>query len=365
MWKKLFLVLIAGLIASLWLGGCSSDTDQEPTPTPTPIKAAFIYVGPIEDLGWSYAHDQGRLYLERELGIETAYSEQVAPGDDATRVIRDYAEEGYDIIFATSFDYMDSVMGVAADYPATIFEHCTGNETAENVGIYDGRGYQGWYLSGIVAGSMTTSNTLGYVAPYPIPEVVRDMNAFALGALSVNPDVEVHPHWIFSWGDPVKERQAAEALLELGADVIARESDSTESDKVAEEHGIYAIAYNAYIPDVAPDAVLTAPVWNWGIFYKKVVEDVMNGTWSNTPVWWGLKEGMLDMAPIADFVPDDIKALVDSEKQAISSGEFDVFVGPISDNTGTERVPAGTTMSDEAKLSFDWLVEGVVGDIPE
>ena len=363
--KKPFVVLIVGLIVSLLLSGCSSETDQEPTPTLTPIKVAFMYVGPTEDLGWSYAHDQGRLYLERELGVETAYSEQIAEGIDATRVIRDYAEKGYDVIFATSFGYMDSVIEVAAEYPDVIFEHCTGYKTADNVGIYDGRGYQGWYLSGIVAGSMTKSNILGYVAPYPIPEVVRNMNAFTLGALSVNSNIKVHPHWIFSWVDPAKEREAAEALLELGVDVIARESDSAEPDKVAQENGIYAISYNAYMPDLAPDAVLTAPIWNWGIFYNKVVEDVMNSTWNNTPVWWGLKEGILDMAPIADFVPVNVRALVESKKQAISSGEFDVFVGPINDNAGAERVPAGTTMTDEDKLSFDWLVEGVVGDIPD
>ena len=328
-------------------------------------KVAFVYVGPTGDLGWTYAHDQGRKYLEEQLGVETAYSELVAEGPDANRVIRDYAEKGYDIIFATSFGYMDDVIEVATEYPNTIFEHCTGYKTADNVGIYDGRGYQGWYLAGIVAGKMTKNNKLGYIAPYPIPEVVRNMNAFTLGARSVNPDVEVHPLWIFTWVDPVKEREAAEALVDLGVDVIARESDSTEADKLAQELGLYVVGYNAYVPDVAPDALLTAPIWHWGVFYKKVVEDVMNGTWTNTPVWWGLKEGILDLAPIADFVPDDVKALVDEKKQEIIAGTFDVFVGPIKDNTGELRVPEGTTMTDPEKLSFDWLVEGVVGEIPK
>jgi len=297
--------------------------------------------------------------------VETAYSELVAEGPDANRVIRDYAEKGYDVIFATSFGYMDDVIEVAAEYPDTIFEHCTGYKTADNVGTYDGRGYQGWYLAGIVAGKMTKNNKLGYIAPYPIPEVVRNMNAFTLGARSVNPDVEVHPLWIFTWVDPVKEREAAEALVDLGVDVIARESDSTEADKLAQELGLYVVGYNAYVPDVAPDALLTAPIWHWGVFYKKVVEDVMNGTWTNTPVWWGLKEGILDLAPIADFVPDDVKALVEEKKQEIIAGTFDVFVGPIKDNTGELRVPEGTTMTDPEKLSFDWLVEGVVGEIPK
>ena len=365
-------------------GQCMSDGDmlsmswfvegvvgEVPGGSPPPVaevklpKVAFVYVGPTGDMGWTYAHDQGRLYLERELGVETAYKELVAEGPDANRVIRDFAEKGYGVIFATSFGYMDDVIEVAAEYPDTVFEHCTGYKIADNVGIYDGRGYQGWYLSGIVAGKMTKNNKLGYIAPYPIPEVVRNMNAFTLGARSVNPDVELHPIWIFTWVDPPKEREAALALVDLGCDVIARESDSTEPDKVAEENGLYVVGYNAYVPDAAPHALLTAPVWNWGVFYKKAVEDVMAGTWENTPVWWGLKEGLLELAPIADFVPDDVKALVEEKKQAIIAGEFDVFHGPIKDNTGQLRVAAGELMPDEAKLAFDWLVEGVVGEIPK
>jgi len=328
-------------------------------------KVAFVYVGPVGDLGWTYAHDLGRQYIEKELGVETAYSELVPEGPDATRVIRDYAEKGYKIIFATSFGYMDSVLEVAAEYPDTIFEHATGYKMADNVGIYDGRGYQGWYLAGIVAGKMTKTNILGYIAPYPIPEVVRNMNAFTLGARSVNPDVKVHPVWIFTWVDPPKEREAAQALLDLGADVIARESDSTEPDKVAQENGVYAIGYNAYVPDVAPDALLTAPIWNWGVIYKKVVEDVMAGTWKPEDIWWGMKEGVLELAPYGKMVPDDVKELVEAKKAEIVAGEFDVFVGPIKDNQGEERVPAGHVMTDDEKRAFNWLVEGVVGEIPK
>ena len=328
-------------------------------------KVAFVYVGPVGDLGWSYAHDQGRLKMAEQFGVETAIAELVPEGPDAERVIRDFAEKGYSPIFATSFGYMDSVLNVAADYPDTVFEHATGYKTADNVGIYDGRGYQGWYLAGIVAGQSTKTNKLGYVAPFPIPEVVRNMNAFALGARSVNPDVTVTPVWINSWFDPQKEREAAQALFNSGVDVIARESDSVEPDKLAQEKGIYAIGYNAVSKDVAPDAVLTAPIWNWDVFYTKAVEDAMNGAWTNEPVWWGMKEGILDLAPIADFVPQEVKDLVAKEKARIISGEFDVFEGPIKDNTGAERVKAGESMTDEQKLSFDWLVEGVQGQIPQ
>ncbi len=327
-------------------------------------KTAFVYVGPVGDLGWSYAHDQGRLALE-EMGVETAYSELVPEGPDATRVIRNYAAEGYKVIFATSFGYMDSVIEVASEFPDVIFEHATGFKTADNVGVYDGRGYQGWYLSGMVAGSMTKSNVIGYVAPFPIPEVVRNMNAFALGARSVNPNVEVRPVWIFSWFDPPKEREAAQALIDAGAHVIARESDSVEPDKLAQEKGVYVIGYNAVSRDVAPDALLTAPVWDWSVIYKKVVKDVANGTWSNEPIWWGMAEGVLKLAPLADFIPADVKSAVEAKQAAIVDGSFQPFCGPIKDNTGELRVSEGQCMSDPELLSFNWLVEGVAGEIPQ
>ena len=362
-WKMLLALLLLGAIATLLPAGRAS-SDGGTGASPGPFKVAFVYVGPADDMGWSHSHDQGRLFLDKELGIETAYSETVAEGPQATQAIRSYAEKGYNIIFATSFGYMDSVMEVASQYPNVIFEHATGYKTAGNVGVYDGRGYQGWYLAGIVAGSMTATNVLGYVAPFPIPEVVRNLNAFTLGARSVNPEARVEPVWIFTWVDQAREREAAERLVSLGADVIARESDSTEPDRVAQERGVYAIGYNSYQPEAAPDALLTAPVWNWGSFYKRAVQDVMNGTWSNTPAWWGLTEGILDMAPIAAFVPDKVKTLVEKKKLDIIDGGFDVFVGPIRDNSGAERVPAGATMADQDKLSFDWLVEGVAGKIP-
>jgi basic membrane protein A len=344
-------------------------------PAPTPAaeeeatsgelpRVAFVYVGPVGDLGWSYAHDQGRLALE-EMGVETAYSELVAEGPDAARVLRTYASEGYDLIFATSFGYMDSVIEVAAEFPDVRFEHATGYQTAENVGIYDGRGYQGWYLAGIVAGEMTESNVLGYIAPYPIAEVVRNLNAFALGAQSVNPDVEVRPVWLFSWFDPPREREAAQALIDAGADVIARESDSVEPDKAAEEAGVYAVGYNAISADVAPNAVLTAPIWDWSVIYEKKVNDVANGTWTNEPIWWGMADGVLDLAPIADFVPVEVAEAVEAQKAAIIAGELDLFCGSIADNTGEERVAEGECMTDEQLLGFDWLVEGVTGEIPQ
>jgi basic membrane protein A len=340
-------------------------TEEAPPAAEGPLKIAFVYVGPVGDLGWSYAHDQGRLALEELPYVETTYSEIVAEGPDAERVIRDYAQKGYDLIFATSFGYMDSVIAVAEEYPDAVFEHATGYKTAENVSIYDGRGYEGWYLAGITAGHMTDSNILGYVAPYPIPEVVRNMNAFALGARSVNPDAEVHPIWIFSWFNPPAEREAAQALLDIGVDVIARESDSPEPDKLAEEAGVYAVGYNAIAPDVAPNAVLTAPVWDWGVYYKETAEAAHKGEWATHAYWGHMADGIMDLAPFGDMVPQDVQDEVNAVKEQILGGELHPFTGPINDNAGELRVEEGQTMTDEELLVFDWLVEGVVGEIPE
>ncbi len=330
-----------------------------------PFKVAFIYVGPVGDLGWSYAHDQGRQKLQNTVkGVETSYLELVTEGPDVERVLRDYAAQGYDMIFATSFGYMDYVLEVAKDYPQIRFEHCTGYQTAENVATYDGRGYEGWYLAGMTAGRMTKSNTLGYVAPYPIPEVIRNLNAFTLGARSVNPAVQVRPVWIFNWFDPVKEREAAQALLDAGADVIARESDSTEPDKLAEENGVYAIGYNAISTEVAPNALLTAPIWDWGVYYAETVKAAMNGKWKSHAYWGHMADGVLDLAPFGAMVPKAVQDEVNAAKRQIINGKLHPFTGPIADQSGVIRVPAGTTMSDAELLSFDWLVEGVAGQIP-
>lgn len=359
--RKRWILTALLVLVSLLLAQCGG----KPTAAPTEaFRVAFVYVGPVGDLGWSYAHDQGRLALAALPNVETAYSELVAEGPDAERVIRDYAQQGYDIIFATSFGYMDSVIAVAEQYPNTRFEHATGYKTAPNVAIYDGRGYEGWYLAGIVAGRMTKTNILGYVAPYPIPEVVRNLNAFALGALSVNPKVTVHPVWIFSWFNPPSEREAAQALLDLGVDVVARESDSPEPEKLAEENGVYAIGYNAISTAVAPNAVLTAPIWDWGVYYRQTVEAARNGTWQTHAYWGRMADGVLDLAPFGAMVPQAVRDEVNAAKAQIVSGALHPFTGPLSDNTGALRVAAGEKMTDEALLTFDWLIQGVTGVVP-
>ncbi len=360
-WFAIALLLTMSIVAVSCAG--LEIGEQEAAET---FKVAFVYVGPVGDLGWSYAHDQGRLSLDEAFDyVETAYSENVPEGPDAARVIRTYAEDGYDMIFATSFGYMDPALEVAEDHPDVLFEHCTGYQTADNLAIYDGRGYEGWYLAGITAGHMTESNILGYVAPYPIPEVVRNLNAFALGARSVNPEAQLHPVWIMDWFNPPAEREAAQALLDTGADIIARESDSTEPDKLAQENGVYAIGYNAISQDVAPDAVLTAPIWDWGVYYKETVEKAYKGEWETHAYWGHMADGILDLAPFGDMVPQDVQDEVEAVKERIVNGELHPFTGPIYDQEGEVQVPEGETMTDEALLSFNWLVEGVVGQIPE
>ena len=357
--------IVTLLLLVVLLMGCAT-VEELLAPSEEVDSVAFVYVGPQMDMGWSYAHDLGRQELENEYpDIETTFVELVPEGPESSRVLRDLAEKGNDLIFATSFGYMDSVIEVAGEYPDTLFEHATGYRTANNVGIYDGRGYQGWYLSGIVAGSMTETDTLGYIAPFPIPEVVRNLNAFTLGAQSVNPDVEVKTVWIFDWFNPPVEREAAEALAGAGADVIARESDSTEADEMAQEKGIYVIGYNTDATrDLAPDAFLTAPIWNWGVVYTSIVDDINNDSWSNEPIWWGMAEGVLELAPIADFVPQDVQSLVLDKENDIKDGSFGAFEGPIYDNEGNERVQEGETMPDGDLLAFDLLVDGIVGSIP-
>ncbi|MCD6286038.1 MAG: BMP family ABC transporter substrate-binding protein [Anaerolineae bacterium] len=360
--RKYWMLAVSLIVLSLVATACGGTAEKASDES---FKVAFVYVGPVGDLGWSYAHDLGRQAVENDLDYaETTFIELVSEGPDAERVIRDYAEQGYDMIFATSFGYMDSVLAVAEQYPDVIFEHCTGYQTADNVAIYDGRGYEGWYLAGITAGRMTESNILGYVAPYPIPEVVRNLNAFALGARSVNPNAEVHPVWIFNWFDPVAEREAAQALLDVGADVIARESDSTEPDKLAEENGIFAIGYNAVSEDIAPNALLTAPVWDWGAYYKQTIEATHNGEWESHAYWGHMADGIMSLAPFGTMVPKEVQDEVTAVEKQIVSGDLQPFTGPINDSTGQERVAAGETLDDGALLSFDWLVEGVTGAIP-
>ncbi len=282
------------------------------------LKVGFVYISPIGDAGWTYQHDLGRLELEKNLGdkIETKYIESVPEGPEAERVIRDLAKSGHDLIFTTSFGYMNPTLKVAKMFPKKRFEHSTGYKTTKNVGTYMCRFYEGRYLTGIVAGKMTKSNTLGYVAAFPIPEVIRGINAFTLGAKSVNPDVKVKVIWVNSWFDPGKEREASEALITQGADVITHHTDSTAPTLTAEEKGVYSIAYHSDMSKYGPKAHLTAATHVYGDFYTKTTQAVLDNTWKSEAVWSGIKEGSIMLAPMNAAVPADVVALVETKQKA-------------------------------------------------
>lgn len=324
------------------------------------MNVGFVYVSPIGDAGWSYAHDKGRLALDEMDGVKTSFVEAVAEGPDSERVILNMARKGYDVIFATSFGYMDPMLKVAKQFPDTTFMHCSGFKMADNMGNYFGRMYQARYLSGMVAGAMTKSNIIGYAAAFPIPEVIRGINAFTLGAQAVNPDVSVRVVWTKTWYDPATEKEAAKSLLDVGADVIAQHQDSPGPQEAAEEKGVYSIGYNSDMSQFAPKSHLTAPIWNWGPFYVDTVKKVQSGTWKAESSWPGLAEGIIDLAPMSDMVPKDVQEKVMAKKEAIIGGE-QIFVGPIKDQKGMEKVAAGASMSDKDMLGMTWFVQGVVG----
>jgi len=360
-------VLLAGALATA-LGGAAAGQEGTPGTVGPPIKVAFVYVGPIGDLGWTYAHDQGRLALEENLpNVETAYAENIPEAAaDSERVIRDFAQKGYRVIFTTSFGYMDPTINVAQDFPETTFIHISGYKTAANVGTGFGKIEEPRYVSGLIAGKMSASGQLGYVAAFPIPEVIRGINAFTLGVRSVNPAATVKVVWTNTWFDPQKERQAAEALLDGGADVIAQHQDTAGPQQAAEARGVYSVGYNTDMSAQAPKAVLTGPVWNWGGYYTDIVEQVQAGTWESGQFWGGWQDGVVDLAPIGAMVPTDVKAMAEAEADRFRSGErtiYTVFTGPLTDQDGAERVAAGTAMTDEELLGMDWFVEGVDGEI--
>ncbi|HPI97109.1 MAG TPA: BMP family ABC transporter substrate-binding protein [Synergistales bacterium] len=338
---------------------------MEPIPQKD-LKAGFVYVGPVGDGGWTYMHDQGRLETEAAFpGMSSSFVESVPEGPDSARVMETFARKGFQVIFATSFGYIDFVQEVAKKYPDVVFMHCSGYKKADNVGIYFGRMYQARYLSGLVAGSKTKSNIIGYVAAQPIPEVIRGINAFTIGVRKVNPSAKVKVIWLFSWFDPGKEKEATKAFIDSGADVIAMHADSGATPQTAEEAGVYVVGYNNDMSRYAPNMHLTAPIWDWGMVYKHVAEQMVTGTWKSEDIWWGLKEGMVKLAPFGKDVPAEVKNMVAAESSKIISGSWDVFTGPIKDQDGNLKVPEGQSMSDGDMLSMSWFVEGVEGEIPK
>ncbi len=336
-------------------------SEKAQTPAARPMKVGFIYVSPIGDAGWSFAHDQGRQAVEAMDGVSTSYVEAVPEGPDSERVMTNMARKGFDIIFATSYGYMDSMLKVSKQFPDTVFMHCSGYKKSKNMGNYFGRMYQARYLSGMVAGAMTKADILGYVAAFPIPEVIRGINAFTLGAQAVNPKVEVRVVWTKTWYDPATEKEAAKSLLDVGADVIAQHQDSPGPQEAAEERGVYSVGYNSDMSSFAPKAHLTAPIWNWGPFYVDTVKQVRNGTWKSRSTWMGIKEGIVDLAPFGSMVPESVRKQVLAVKADMKKGMDPVFKGPIMDQQDKIRIADGATATDEELLGMTWFVKGVIG----
>ncbi len=361
---KIFISAVIVLLLGTGIGRAAT-----PPPAPRPpvaeIKAGFIYVGPIGDAGWTYAHDQGRKAMARLPFVKLArYVESVPESGDATRVLTNFAQMGFNLIFATSYGYMNQTLQVAKKYPKVVFEHCSGDKVAANMSNYFGRMYQARYLTGIVAGEMTKSNLIGYVAAHPIPEVIRGINAFTLGARSVNPKAKVKVVWTYTWFDPAKEKQSAESLLAVGADVITQHQDSAGPQQAAQEEGKYSIGYNCDMSEFAPQAHLTAAVWNWEVVYRKIAEEVHNGTWTNRPIFWGLKTGLVDISSYGPMVPEKVKKDVEKARREIISGKK-VFAGPIRDQEGRVIIPAGRAPTDRELFSMAYFVRGVEGKIPK
>ena len=357
------------LMMTMMVTGCGSSQtagDKEPAKEPEKIKVAFVYVNPAGDGGWSEAHDQGRKFLEEEIpNIETTFVESVPESADAETVLTDLALKGNKIIFATSFGYMDHVIKVAQKFPDVIFLHCAGFQTAPNVGTYFGRIYQSRYLSGLAAGKQTQTNTIGYVAAFPIPEVVRGINAFTLGAQAANPNIKVKVVWTNTWYNPATEKEAAKDLLEAGADVIAMHQNTPAPMQAAEERGKFAVSYNTDMRSYAPKAVLTGPTWNWGPYYVKTVKAVLDKRWRPDQYWGPMSDKIIDIAPYGLMVREDTKKLIAKKKEEIVKGEWDVFTGPIKDQQGNVKIPAGQRMSDKDLLDSDWFVQGIDGTIPK
>ena len=338
-----------------------------PAPASEALQAAWIYVGPVGSAGWSYAHDLGRKAAEAEFGdrLKTTFIESVPEGADTERVLRDLVAQGNKLIFGTSFGFMEPMLKVAKDHPEVKFEHATGYKTAENMNVYDSRFYQDTYLAGVVAASMSKTGTLGFVGSFPIPEVLRNINAFTLGAQSVKPGIRVRVAWVNSWYDPPKETEAAQALMNGGADVLLQNTDSTAVLQAADTAGKHAFGWDSDMSSFGGKAHLGSAIADWSHYYKKSIQAVLDGSWKGGQVTrWGVPEGQNDLIKLSDEIPAEVRAKVEEIKTKMKARSFDVFNGPIVDSTGKERLAAGTTADDDWMGKIDFYVKGVEGKVP-
>ncbi|MEL6409684.1 MAG: BMP family ABC transporter substrate-binding protein [Pseudomonadota bacterium] len=352
--------VLASAALALGLAGAAVAEDK--------TKVGFIYVGPIGDGGWTYEHDKGRLAVEEHFGdkVETVFQESVPEGADAERAITQMALQGADLIFTTSFGYMDATVNVAKKFPDVKFEHATGFKTADNVAVYSARFYEGRAIQGHIAGKMTKSNTIGYIASFPIPEVIRGINAAYIHAKKVNPDVEFKIIWVFTWFDPAKEADAATALIDQGADVILQHTDSTAPQSAAEKvDGVITFGQASDMAEYAPLPRVSSIIDNWAPYYIARTKAVMDGTWSSGETWDGIAPGMVEIGEISDAVPADIKAEALAMKDAIAAGEYHPFTGPLNKQDGSPWLAEGETADDGTLLGMSFYVEGLTGDIPQ
>jgi len=333
---------------------------------PEPLKIAFAYVGPVGDGGWTFAHDNARKAIEKEFGdkIVTSFVEKVPESADAERVIRDMVGQGNKLVFGTTFGYMEPMLKVAADNKDVKFEHATGYKTADNLRTYDSRTYEGAYMAGVIAGKMSKTGTLGVVGSVPIPEVVRNINSFTLGAQSVNPKVKTKVVWVGDWFNPPKETEAATALINGGADVLFQNTDSSAVLQTAEKMGKRAFGWDSDMTAYGPKAHLGSAIIDWTPYYTKAVREALDGTWSTGQAWWGVKEGAIDLVSIADDVPEDTKKRVEEIKAGLKDGTFSIWKGPIVDNTGKEVLAKDAVADDKFLGGVNFYVQGVEGKVP-
>jgi len=365
-------------VASAALVGCGKKEEPAPAPAPAPaasapapkpepLKIAFAYVGPVGDGGWTFAHDNGRKALEAEFGdkIVTKFVENVPESADAERVLRELATDGNKLIFGTTFGYMEPIQKVAPDFKDVKFEHATGYKQGDNIRTYDSRTYEGAYMAGVIAGKMTKTNTLGVVASIPIPEVIRNINRFTLGAQSSNPKIKTKVVWVNGWFDPPKETEAATSLINGGADILFQNTDSPAVLKTAEAKGKRAFGWDSDMTAYGPKAHLASSVINWGPYYIQATKAALDGSWKGgTGSWLGVKDGAIDIVSIAEDVPAETKAKIDEVKAGLKDGSFAIWKGPLKDNAGKEVLKDGETADDKFLSGVNFFVKGVEGKVP-
>lgn len=376
--KKIFALIMSLIFVIFCFSGCGvldeiddvvldldgtifSDMNDDNTDEETKLTVAFIFDGEINDGGYTQMHNNGRTQVEKMPGVKTIYKEDV--GDDVKeveQVCEDFIKQGANVIYGTSFGYMEGMDNMAKKYPDVIFVHCSGYMTEQNMSNFFGKIYQMRYLTGIVAGKMTKTNKIGYVAAFPIPEVIRGINAFTLGVQKVNPDAVVEVEWTSTWNDYNLEKKTAQSLINKGVDVIAQHQNTTGAQSAAAEANIYSIGYNRDM-SYENDKQLTAPIWNWGVYYTDCTQRILDGKWKSGSEWLDASTGLVDIAPISNLVDDETKKLVDAEKQKLIKGDDEIFAGPIYNQEGKEIVKSGEKLSDSDISSMDWFVKGVIG----